>query len=181
MTDTKIKAIFKQADDARRHGLYNDAESLLAQALELTVGVVDEDIRAGCLSKLAQIKRDLNNPSEAIDLYEEAIDLYRHLGKNLAIAHCLRHLGDIERENGDVLKAETQLLAALDIYRDLATEETLAIANTCRPLALLNEALGRTDKAMAFWSEALAHYSEAGVEAGIAECRTHLEGYSPSQ
>ncbi len=181
MTEKKIRAMFKQANEARHEGRFNDAESLLNQAFELSVDISDEDIHAEYVSKLAQIKRDLNNPSEAIDLYEEAIECYRHLGRNLAIAHCLRHLGDIQRENGDISKAETHLLSALDIYRDLPTKESLAIANTLRPLALLNEALGRMDRAMAFWSEALAYYSEAKVEAGIAECRAHLDGYSPSQ
>lgn len=179
MIEDEIKAIFKLADDARREGRLNDAEQHIDKALEFSID--DWTLYGNGLCRLAQVKRDRGARTEAIDLYEEAIIFYKQDGESRSVADCLRHLGDIQRETGDFIRAETHLLSALAAYERFAETPPLTFANTYRPLALLNEAMGRPEKAREFWLEALVLYRQAKVDAGIAECQAHLSGYSPSQ
>ena len=181
MTQQQIRTVIDNADIARREGRLHDADDLLRDAVTQSLNLDDTALFAESLRKLAQIKRDLEETSDAVFLYGEALTLYQQLDEGRWIAYCRRHLGDIQRETGDFIAAESNLLTALEHFREPEHFDPLTVANILRPLALLNDTLGRTDRATAFWSEALVCYSEAKVEAGIAECRAHLDSYSPSQ
>ena len=179
MIEDEVKGLFKQADDARRDGRLDDAEQLLDEAAKLSID--DWTLYGDGLCKRAQIRRDRGDRADAIALYEMAITFYQHDGVPRSVADCLRHLGDVQRETGDFIKAETHLLSALATYNRFATCAPLVLANTYRPLALLNEAMGKPEEARDYWIEALELYQQAGVEAGVEECQAHLDGYSPSQ
>ena len=179
MIESEVRLLFQRADEARRGGRLDDAEQLLDEARMLSTN--DWTLCGDGLCKQAQIKRDRGDLAGAIDLYEEAITVYKNDGEPRSLADCLRHLGDIQRETGDFIEAETHLLSALAAYKRFAECLPLTFANTYRPLALLNEAMGRPEKARDYWLDALALYRQADIAAGVAECQAHLDGYSPSQ
>jgi tetratricopeptide (TPR) repeat protein len=91
-----------------------------------------------------------------------------------ARAHCLRHIGDLEREHGRIDAARAALAEAERLYRGLPGE-TLSLANTVRLRALL-------DGEAQAWREARALYSRAADEqsldlgAALDECDRHLAG-----
>ena len=88
-------------------------------------------------------------------------------------AHCLRHIGDLAAELGHCGDARTALKEAEELYRG-SIDDTLALANTLRLLALLDD-----DKSI--WAEARVVYLRAALVTGldlraaINECDRHLE------
>ncbi|HEY1604135.1 MAG TPA: hypothetical protein VGF77_00885 [Allosphingosinicella sp.] len=87
-------------------------------------------------------------------------------------AHCLRHVGDLEREAGRPAEARAALAEAEALYRRTAGD-ILSLANTVRLVALVDGSPER-------WREARALYEQAGEESGLdlgpafAECDRHL-------
>jgi tetratricopeptide (TPR) repeat protein len=108
---------------------------------------------------------------------EGALALYRRAELGLAgdakgRAHCLRHIGDLERELGRRGEAREALRKAEHLYRGPAAD-SLSLANTVRLQALLESDPAR-------WREARALYEQAAAETGLdltaafAECDRHL-------
>ena len=93
----------------------------------------------------------------------------------LALAHAVRHLGDLLGEKGEFREAESRYAEALALYRTHPSPPPLDVANALRPLAVLRERRGEAEEARALWREARGLYREACVEAGVSECSAHLE------
>jgi tetratricopeptide (TPR) repeat protein len=118
--------------------------------------------------------RQAQRPADAHRALTEAVALCRAAGEPLALAHTLRHLGDLHQDAGRLQDAEPHYREALEIYRADAGTSALELANAIRPLAMLDEARGRTGSARELWSEARALYETAGVAEGVAECADRL-------
>ena len=111
--------------------------------------------------------------AEARDAYARAAALSREAGRPLLQAHALRHLSDIDREDGQAAEALGHAEQSASLYRDKAGEP-LDLANALRLKALALEDLRRPDQAVAAWTEARALYAAAEVAAGVAECEARL-------
>ena len=81
---------------------------------------------------------------DALHLYEEAVALCRLDNDPLQLAHTVRHLGDVHHDAGRLDRAEHCYREALAWYRAHPNTPPLDLANTLRPLAILEERLGRT-------------------------------------
>ena len=110
----------------------------------------------------------------AIELYSRAADHARQAGDMLAVAHRLRHIGDMHQDAGRNAEAAPYYDEALAIYRGRPDRRGLDLANLLRPLAMLKEKAGDTSEAAALWAEAGALYAEAGVEVGAKESARRL-------
>lgn len=159
---------------ARRERRLEEAKDCFIAAVALGRRSVDRVMLAQALTGLGQTERDMGNSVSAIKHYLDAAEVYRTLENPLALAHSVRHAGDILREQGRLAEAKPHYNEALGIYREHAQTPPLYLANTLRGCALLQDALGLTEEAMLLWHEAVALYEAAGVEAGVAECRSHL-------
>jgi tetratricopeptide (TPR) repeat protein len=112
--------------------------------------------------------------------YGHAAEMYREQGDVLAYAHTIRHVADIwmqegkTRQEGNAVDAKPLYEEALEIYRSNLDTKLLDLANTVRPCALVQEALGNTDFAMALWEEARNLYGSLRIEAGVEECGARL-------
>ena len=113
---------------------------------------------------------------EALTLYEEAAAEYRSSGEALALAHTVRHVGDIHRQAGRLELAEPHYREALALYRNHPNPPRLDLANAIRPLAILEERAGRADEARRLWTEARELYEAGGVAEGTAESSRRLAG-----
>jgi len=116
--------------------------------------------------------------------YERAAELARTVGNNQALAHALRHISDIDRENGRPVEAFAAGRNAVEIYRALAGTPRLDLANALRLTGLAAQAPGEIDEAFSIWREARLLYVQAGVQAGVEECEIHLSrigSLGPSQ
>ena len=121
-----------------------------------------------------QIERDLGQDGRALPLYEEAVSCRRRVGEPLALAHALRHLGDLHRHSERLGLARACYDEALALYRAQPAAPPLDLANALRPMALLDEREGRPEAALDSWREAGTLYAEAGVAEGAEQASSAL-------
>ena len=105
--------------------------------------------------------------------YEEAAVLFREVGEPLVLAHTIRHLGDVYREQGCPELAEPCYHEALGLYRGHEGGSPLDLANAIRSLAML-----RWEQTRALWEEARDLYTMLSIEAGIKESTARVEALS---
>ena len=160
--------------EARRENLVEEARDLFAQAVAESKWIPDLELRAKALEALGQVERDLKHPDSALKHYREAAELHRKHGQMQNLAHCIRHLADILREQKSLPESETAYSEALAIYRSQPETTPLALANLLRGYALLRDAAGDEEQALLFWMEASHLYEAAGVAAGVAECKSQI-------
>lgn len=131
------------------------------------------------LAGLGQIERDLQNGPDARKHYEDAVIICRTLNDELRLAHTIRHLGDILREQGELILSEPCYLEALEIYRNNEGTRLLDLANTVRGFALLKGENGETQEALALWLEAKELYARFKVHDGVTESDRYLSTLTP--
>lgn len=131
--------------------------------------------RAQDVTEAGRTERNSGNLEAAIRHYREAAELYREIGDDLKLAHTIRHVGDMLREQGSFGPAQDCYEEAVGLYRKYREANRLDVANALRGYALLTEATGEREKAKALWREARGHYAEAGVEVGVKEAERRLQ------
>ncbi|HEY2118477.1 MAG TPA: hypothetical protein VGH37_04770 [Candidatus Acidoferrum sp.] len=105
--------------------------------------------------------------------YEEAVALFRQIDEPLVLAHTVRHLGDVYREEGFTDLAESCYHEALALYRNHQERLPLDLANAIRSLAVL-----RSEQAKALWEEACDIYAAFRIEAGVKEATARIAALS---
>lgn len=126
---------------------------------------------------LLQSARDARTQGRRADArrgYGAAAEQSRHEGDLKSLAHALRHMADMDREDAVPGAGLRDAMEAVSLYRDDPDATPLDLANALRPAALALEVLDRKDAARPLWLEACELYAAAGVEAGVAECRSNL-------
>jgi tetratricopeptide (TPR) repeat protein len=108
--------------------------------------------------------------------YAEAAEIYQSDNDPLAYAHAIRHIADMYRIEAKHTEAKPLYEEALEIYRNSLDTKLLDLANTVRPYAQLNEAIGNLDTARLYWQEAGNLYASLRIDAGVEECGKHLAG-----
>lgn len=124
---------------------------------------------AKALEGAGQIESDLGNAEAALDLYRQAVELYRGNGTPLELAHCVRHVGDILRRLQRAEESAACYEETLALYGREEQAPPLDLANAARGYALLEEQRGRAAEAVAQWQQAVELYRQTGIEAGVAE------------
>jgi len=124
---------------------------------------------ANSLIGLGQIERDLKNTGAALQHYTEAVDISRGPATPLRLAHTVRHLADIFREDGSIESARPLYEEALKIYREHPDTPPLDLANAIRGFALLRGSAGENDESRILWEEARTLYKSVNVQAGVDE------------
>ena len=164
-----LKALLKRASEARSSGKPSDAELLYKEAA--AQAALDESVeRAEALTGIAQARRDAGDRVGSAIYYSEAITLLRTANATAPLAHALRHAAEIRSELLEYGVASTQIAESIRLYRGLEVPEPLHLANALRVSALNDER-----QAQDAWTEALALYSDAGIDAGMHESERHLE------
>ena len=169
--DETVTDLLNKARRARRESRPEESEALLAQALALAHGSGDRHGLGRVLAALGQQARDRGETGAAIAHYEAAAAIARAEEDGLALAHRLRHVGDVHRDCERPDLAEPLYAEALAIYRSHPGAPPLDLANALRPMAILRE---RHGDAAALWREVRDLYAQAGVEAGVAEASRRL-------
>ena len=110
-------------------------------------------------------------PPEVIDLYRQALDIFRSMGNENGMASTMNSLGLLQAEQGDPGAGEKMHREAVAIYRGLADKSSTAVAtgNLGDDRVLLGDLRGATK----FYEEELVLFREAGDTGAEAEA-----GYS---
>src|SRR6185312_7430363 len=96
----QVDALLMNASQARREHRLTDAKTDLLKALEICRSSANNIDVAGTLKALGQIERDMDHAEAALTVYQEAAAIYRTEGDELALAHTIRHVADIEQKLG---------------------------------------------------------------------------------
>ena len=115
-----------------------------------------------------------HNLSAARAHYAKAAEIFREEENHLAYAHTIRHIADMFLDEAKHAEARPLYEEALEIYRGSLDTKLLDLANTVRPYALLNEAIGNIDLAREHWQEARNLYASLRLDIGVEECGKHL-------
>lgn len=170
--------LLADGQQARREDRVEEARDLFAQAVAESRFLADPALLIRSLRSLAQTERDLRHPDTAIKCYREAAQLQRKHGDELGWAHSVRHIADILRGQKKLAEAEAAYLEALAVYSSHLDRLPLDHANALRGLAVLKDLTldktGETEEVLLLWRAAKSLYQTAGVEAGIAECASHI-------
>ena len=110
----------------------------------------------------------------ALECYRHAASIEKGPGDQLAWVHTMRHIADMLREQKQYAQAEPIYTDVLEIYRSRSDARGLDHANALRGLAHLKDAAGTPEEALLMWRAARCLYEQAGVEAGIDECQSHI-------
>ena len=158
-----------QGHQARRERRMDDAKRIFAEAVNAARLSKDRPWLAQAYTELGRTERDLHETDAALRHYEEAAAVYRRLDEPLRLAHTVRHVGDILREDGKLEPAGPCYREALEIYRAHPETPPLDLANAIRGYALLEDDVGRQDQALTLWREARELYASVNVQAGVDE------------
>jgi serine/threonine-protein kinase len=154
-----------------RNNLLQTAVSFHKQCIEKTREApgLRED-RADAFYQLGSVRREIANPSEAIDDYQEALKLYEELSQEHPnnhlnarhLASCEYNLGVLFESKGDSNAALKHHERALTLRRELS-DFTLAepdlkrdVAQSHSSLGIVYEAIARRDDALKSFHNALA-------------------------
>ncbi len=169
------QTLIKEGQHARRDGRLTEAKAAFTRAVNLSRDLAEASPAktdaplAQALACLGRVERDLGEVPASLQHYQESAELYRQLNQPLTLAHTIRHVADILRENGDLAPATTWYDEALLLYRDQPDTEPLDLANTLRGYAHLKAGTGHPETAVAYWQEARTLYDKAKIQAGIDE------------
>ena len=158
-----------EVEEARRR-----VRQWLSEAVALCRAAGADGELVAALGKLGHAEEDAGRDDAALACREEAVAVARRAGRPMPLAHAVRHLGDLHRKAGRLEAAEACYAEALALYGGQDDPPALDYANALRPMAILNESLGRVGEARILWRRARDLYGAVPVEAGVAECTEHL-------
>ncbi len=166
-TLTNLSALY------RRQRRLSDAETMLAQALELsrTLASTDPELYAITLSRAGALYIDLGPPNRARAMLNEAIAGFRVLARPNApeLAYALSSLGMIEISSGQYKSAEFNFREAVTLATESLGETDPATAAYSTNLALALLTQGQFDRA-----ETLLNRARFVVESRLGPDNTQL-------
>jgi tetratricopeptide (TPR) repeat protein len=171
MTSAELR---NRAAQARREHRREDACRDVHEAVKQARVAGDRAEEALSLAALGRLERDDGNLVAAMGHYEEAIAIHLEQHNSLAVAHAIRHLGDIHRENGSPEIAGLCYQEALAIYDADSDAPPLDFANALRSFAIYKQETGDVAGAVWLWRSTREIYAALGIDAGVKECEHRL-------
>lgn len=172
MTEKALK-LGAKAQELRNKGKFSEAKKLVTQIITL----VDKEnyfILGQLYAFYAQLERDLKNLDSALTWYVKAMKTYKSGGFSPKEIHVLRHIAEIETQNGNTKKAQVNYIKVLNFYKSNEKTPLGELANTQRGYALLLEKIGDAEKAKKYWIKTRNLYKELDIIEGINECENHI-------
>jgi tetratricopeptide (TPR) repeat protein len=166
--------LLERSNEARRNGDHSTALSLAQEAAERARSSSDVQALGSVLAALGRLYRDEHRLDLALEHYEQSAAFAREQGDALALAHRLRHIGDVAAELGELARADQRYEEAGSLF-DRHDVAPLQKANFLRSKALLCEKQGSSAAASDLWSAARALYEESGIVAGVEESDRRLQ------
>jgi CHAT domain-containing protein/tetratricopeptide (TPR) repeat protein len=150
-----------------------DALVDLREALRIRTKLKLEREQAGSLNAIAEIYRELDRLSEALDYHSQALALRRATGDRAGISQSLNNLGLAYRSQRDFAKARTAFEESLQIRRDIQNRS--GQANVLVNLAALDYGdFKEYERALGLLGEALALNEALGNLPGQASVLRHM-------
>ncbi|MFQ5772065.1 MAG: tetratricopeptide repeat protein, partial [bacterium] len=138
-------------------GDYSRALESYERAQELYEEIGDRGSAGICAGNNATVQLRLGNEQKALTLLKEAILIFNELGVGWkkVLANYTKVMGDVFKSLGDYDEALVQYNRALQIVRELKTEEHL-ISTFLTSIGGIYQKLGEYPKALAYYQQALS-------------------------
>src|SRR5207248_1329691 len=127
-------------------GWLNAADCYFRESRALAERVGDVYLRGLCLVNHAELDVTRQRFEDARQKAEEALAVFDQLGVKSAKAEAYRVIGMVHRETGRIVLAESRLRSAIELA--VAAGAVLGEAEASRELALLYQAMGRSQEAL---------------------------------
>ncbi|EIJ42426.1 hypothetical protein BegalDRAFT_1545 [Beggiatoa alba B18LD] len=147
-----------------------DAKTKLQQ-INLTLETRDY-LKANCLWRLGNVHLNLSELREARGQYEQALPIFRQIGKKLGEANCLKRLGDIHLRLSELGKAQGLYEQALSIFHLIGAK--LGEANCLQGLGDAHLSLSELVETQGLYEQALLIYRLIGAKRGETQCLRSL-------
>ena len=153
-------------------GEYDEARTLLAEALELAEGTSDGRATARALHGLGNIALYRGEAEEASTLYHRSLALRRAIGDELGVANSLNNLGIIAANGGDGSGAEDLFRQSLAIRRRLG--DVAGVAVVINNLGYMAAERGELASARRLFHQSLDLRRDLGDRLGMAVSLNNL-------
>ena len=118
------------------------------------------------LGNIGNIFHNLGKTHEAVEYYQQALEINKKLGYEQGVAHNLNNIGTIYNELGEYDEALRCQEEALKIFQKIQDEP--GIANSLNNIGVVYHDSGKTEEALKFYQQALEINKKMGYEEGIA-------------
>jgi predicted ATPase/DNA-binding XRE family transcriptional regulator len=142
------------------------AGHFFSSGLALYHEVGDKQGTALALNGLAQLALDRLNYEEALNAYQEALEIGRQMGDNSLVARTLNNLGNVYRNMTDYAGALRCYEESLGLYR--AMQDSVTMVTPLTNLGLVSSDLEDYPAARRYYEEALRLSRESGNREDIA-------------
>ncbi len=162
-----VQGLYDLSIARTNRGAFDEAQSLLEEALAIAREEHDERGMAATLHNLGMLARENGHLGRAIDLLEEAMAIWRQLGDPHWIGATASNLGDAHRLAGDAERARACFDESAALYSRLGDRFALGVIANHR--GLLEQDAGHTAEAFRLHGEALHHFDAVRAPLGAIE------------
>ena len=148
----------------------NQAEKHFKESLNILKRVENKiaklPAKSAALGNIGNIYHNLGKPDEALEYYQQALEINRKLGYEQGAAHNLNNIGTIYNELGkhdEALKCQEE---ALEISKKFKDEQ--AIANSLTNIGIIYTDSGKPEEALKLFQEVLEINNKNKYQEGIA-------------
>ncbi|MBU4361039.1 tetratricopeptide repeat protein [bacterium] len=148
----------------------NQAEKHFKESLNILKRVENKiaklPAKSAALGNIGNIYHNLGKPDEALEYYQQALEINRKLGYEQGVAQNLNNIGTLYNELGkydEALKCQEE---ALEISQKFKDEQ--AIANTLTNIGIIYTDSGKPEEALKLFQEALEINEKNKYQEGIA-------------
>jgi len=118
------------------------------------------------LGNIGNIYHNLGKPDEALEYYQQALEINKKLGYEQGIAHNLSNIGTIYNELGEHDEALRRQEEALEINQKI--EDEPGTADSLNNIGVVYTDSGKPEEALKLYQESLEINKKMGYEEGIA-------------
>ena len=122
--------------------------------------------KSTALGNIGNIYHNLGKPDEALEYYQQALEINRKLGYEQGVAHSLNNIGTLYNELGKYDEALKYQEEALEISKKFKDEQ--AIANSLTNIGIIYTDSGKPEEALKLFQEALEINEKNKTQEGLA-------------
>lgn len=156
-----------------------NAEDYYEKARDLSTRVRDERARslgrAAALGNMGLVHAYLRKLDEALEHYNEALDIYKEIGDDEGIAKCLNNIGTTYGDLGKPDEALEYYNEALAISRKIGYQQGIANQLTNIGFTYYDMNQGKLDEALEYLEDALEAYELLGAESLIERLLKYIK------
>ena len=144
----------------------------LNSALTLAVQLDNQEERASILDAFGNAYQFMNKREDALNSFQQALDIKRRLGDKGGIAETLNWMAGAQQDMGKADAALKSYEEAVSLRRDIG--DKMGLGRSLTDLGLFKESLGKYDEALALSKEALPLLHDAGDRQNEANCVNNI-------